>query len=203
MRTPAFTPVGPVPADGWREDPRDFRLVATLPGVLDGAECDALVALASELGQAEGAIGTEDGHTEVDATVRRVRQTPIRAAPETAWVHERLAAAIDACNLASFGYELDDFDGDLLVVDYREGDFYEWHLDVGAGATSRKLSVSLMLSAPEEYEGGSLAFPGEEHAAVPRGDAIVFASFLLHGVRPVKQGRRRALLAWVAGPPFR
>ena len=120
-----------------------------------------------------------------------------------AWVYERLDDALDACNREHFGFDLEDIDGDALVVDYRAGDFYQWHLDVGREASTRKLSVSVCLSAPEDYEGGTLAFPGLEFHDVPRGSAVVFPSFVLHGVQPVKRGRRCALVAWVAGPPFR
>jgi PKHD-type hydroxylase len=57
--------------------------------------------------------------------------------------------------------------------------------------------------APEDYEGGTLAFPTVEFDRVQRGAAVMFPSFLLHGVHPVKQGKRLALVAWVAGPRFR
>jgi len=35
------------------------------------------------------------------------------------------------------------------------------------------------------------------------GSAVLFPSYLLHRVSPVKQGFRESLVTWVTGPPFR
>jgi PKHD-type hydroxylase len=203
-QTRVFTPVEAAPSgDAWREDPREFRLAVEVPAVFDPDECDRVVGYTAEFGQAEGKIAREDGSGDVDPEVRRVRQTGVPRNGETAWVYERLASAVDRCNQEFFGFDLRDFDRGLAIVDYRPGDFYDWHLDFGREASARKLSVSVALSSPDDYEGGGLAFPSIEFDQVARGSAVVFPSFLLHGVQPVKQGRRLALVAWVAGPRFR
>jgi PKHD-type hydroxylase len=90
-----------------------------------------------------------------------------------------------------------------VLVEYGVGGFYNWHLDAGPAAPTRKLSVSVALSDPAAYAGGGLSFPGREVAGVARGSAVVFPSFLLHAVQPVTSGRRHALLAWAGGPRFR
>jgi PKHD-type hydroxylase len=155
-------------------------------------------------GQTQGRVGIEDERVvRLDPDVRRVRQTGLPRTSETEWVYERLASVIDRCNQEYFGFDLHGFDEDLAIVDYRSGDFYDWHLDLGRAAPSRKLSVSVLLSAPEEYDGGGLTFPGTVFDRVARGGAVLFPSFLLHGVQPVTRGRRCALLAWVGGPRFR
>ena len=172
--------------------------------MFDSDECDRLLGYTAEFGQAQGEISREDGSGgELDPEVRRVRQTVLPRDSETDWVYERLASAVDRCNQDFFGFDLREFDEELAIVDYRTGDFYDWHLDFGREASSRKLSVSVALSSPEDYEGGALAFPSIEFDRAARGTAIVFPSFLLHGVQPVKRGRRCALVAWVAGPRFR
>jgi PKHD-type hydroxylase len=199
-----FTPVDPTsPEKDWRDEPEDFRLVVEVPGMLDSDQCDVLLDYVAKVGQEPGLVGTDQGGAQVNAEVRRVRQTKVPRTPETAWIYDQLTRAIDGCNRQDFGFDLRDFNEDLMIVDYRSGDFYDWHLDVGRGASSRKLSVSVLLSSPDEYEGGALAFPGADFDRVPRGGAVVFPSFLLHGVQPVKRGRRCALLAWVGGPRFR
>ncbi len=200
-----FTRSGAAPSgDGWRDDARDFELAVEVPGVLDAHQCDVLLGYIADFGHGQGKVGTEDGSgAELDVETRQVRQTHVPRSPETAWLYERVAGVIDDRNRESFGFDLRDFSEDFAIVDYRSGDFYEWHLDVGRGASSRKLSVSVMLSSPEDYDGGALVFPSIEFARVARGSALVFPSFLLHGVQPVKRGRRCALLAWVGGPRFR
>ena len=200
-----FTTVDAAPSgDAWRSRLREFRLAVDVPGVFDPDECDRLLGYIAEFGQAQGEIAREDrSGGELDREVRRVRQTVVPGVPETDWVYERLASAVDRCNQDFFGFDLREFDEELAIVDYRSGDFYDWHLDFGREASSRKLSVSVALSSPEDYEGGALAFPTIEFDRAARGSAIVFPSFLLHGVQPVKRGRRCALVGWVAGPPFR
>ena len=200
-----FTPVTAAPSGAaWRQERREFRLAVDVPGVLTPDECDRLVGYTAEFGQAQGEVSREDGSgSELDTEIRRARQTTLPRSTGTAWIYERLASAVDRCNQEFFGFDLRDFDQDLAIVDYLVGDFYDWHLDFGREASSRKLSVSVALSPSEDYEGGALAFPSIEFDRLAQGAAVLFPSFLLHGVQPVKRGRRCALVAWVGGPPFR
>lgn len=162
-----------------------------------------LLGYIDEFGQSESAVGLDDGTTEFDPDFRQARETRIPRSSGTAWVYKRVRRAIDDCNRDVFGFDLGDFSQELVIADYRDGDFFEWHMDLGPGVTYRKLAASVMLSSPDEYDGGALAFPGAEFDRLPRGSAVVFPSFLLHGVRPVKRGRRCSLVAWVGGPRFR
>ena len=61
-----------------------------------------------------------------------------------------------------------------------------------AGTSRRKLSVSVQLSRPEEYEGGDLQFMvvGGYEPVTAIGSAITFPSYLLHRVTPVTKGTR-------------
>jgi len=80
-------------------------------------------------------------------------------------------------------------------------------VDVGeANYEPRKISLSLQLSEPSDYEGGELvlqAGDSERVAEKARGTLIAFPSFVLHRVRPVTAGVRKSLVIWVAGPEFR
>ncbi len=188
-------------AAGTAGDQPDF--VVVLPPLFSADECDRIVGYIDALGQTRGSIGSKDGSgAVVDLDVRRVRQTRLRRSPETQWIYDRLMRVLASCNAAHFQFDVHELE-DLSIADYQEGDFYDWHLDLGRGASARKLSVSVVLSAPEDYDGGGLSFPGAVFANVARGSAVVFASFLLHGVQPVTRGRRIALVGWLGGPPFR
>lgn len=179
--------------------------------------CDVVVRLAAGLDMTAGVVahdsdvradgdGDGDGPA-VDPAVRRVRQSVLPRGAASAAVYARVAELADECNRASFGFDLGagpvSLEEDLVVVSYGPGDFYNWHLDLGAVAPTRKLSMSISLSARSDYTGGALSFPGRVVGDVPRGGVVVFPSFLLHAVQPVKSGRRLALLAWVTGPRFR
>ena len=68
----------------------------------------------------------------------------------------------------------------------------------------RKISMTLLLNDPSEFEGGHLELmaPGK-FAELKQGHAIIFASFLNHRVQPVTRGVRQSLVVWFGGKPFR
>jgi len=69
----------------------------------------------------------------------------------------------------------------------------------------RKISVTVQLSAPDEYEGGDLQFNIGRQITAPRvqGAAVIFPSFYLHRVTPVTKGVRKSFVLWVGGEPYR
>ena len=72
------------------------------------------------------------------------------------------------------------------------------------GSTAkRRLSATVQLSAPEDYDGGSLEL--RDGAAVrtatrEAGSLVAFPSTTLHRVTPVTRGVRYALVAWYQEP---
>ena len=72
----------------------------------------------------------------------------------------------------------------------------------------RKLSVSIQLTSPENYEGGTFQFPDDVDKfnvedSMEQGTAIFFPSYMKHGVVPVTKGTRYSLVCWVLGPNFK
>ncbi len=76
----------------------------------------------------------------------------------------------------------------------------------------RKLSVTVSLNDPSEYDGGTLKFDLGPHRAdryhvceeiKPKGSIVVFPSHLYHQVTPVTRGTRYSLVCWNLGPPFK
>ena len=85
---------------------------------------------------------------------------------------------------------------------------YSWHHDINWTQDSgydRKLSVSIQLSDPDEYDGGDLEFKifktPEDYRK--QGSVIVFPSYLEHQVTPVTKGTRYSLVSWIEGPRWR
>jgi len=68
----------------------------------------------------------------------------------------------------------------------------------------RKISMTLLLNDPSEFEGGHLELttPGN-YKPMKQGHAICFASFLNHRINPVTRGMRQSLVVWFGGKPFR
>jgi len=78
----------------------------------------------------------------------------------------------------------------------------------------RKLSVTINLNNPGDYEGGNLKFDFGHHTEDgvqfhecdeirPKGSIIVFPSFIDHCVTPVTSGTRYSLVLWNLGRPFK
>ena len=70
----------------------------------------------------------------------------------------------------------------------------------------RKLSISIQLTDPKEYEGGELILydceKGEEMNK-EQGTLIMFPSYTLHEIKPVIKGERNSLVTWVTGNKFK
>ena len=83
---------------------------------------------------------------------------------------------------------------------------YDIHYDTfwaNPSMYDRKLSVTIQLSDPTEYEGGDFIF-GKDIPQLPPetknlGSLIVFPSFLYHQITPVTKGERLSLVGWYEG----
>jgi PKHD-type hydroxylase len=83
-------------------------------------------------------------------------------------------------------------------------------MDVGYGEVNRrKLSLTVQLSDPSEYEGGDfhIWYGGDEGQFITmpkeKGTVLIFPSFLMHRVTPVTKGTRKALVFWTGGEPYK
>ena len=123
------------------------------------------------------------------------------------WIYEKLASLAVQCNNERYHFDLLGFHQELQLTKYSKGDFFDWHLDFGAGEISaRKLSMTIQLSDPDEYEGGDLQFMiNKEVVNAPRekGTIVIFPSFIMHRITPVTKGIRQSIVGWVSGPPYR
>lgn len=94
----------------------------------------------------------------------------------------------------------------LARYDADEQGFFRWHSDTVPEDMTRKMSISVPLSDPAEYDGGVMEF--NENGAISNvpqraGCPVVFPSWLLHRITPVTRGRRYSLVAWIRGPAWR
>ena len=99
---------------------------------------------------------------------------------------------------------------EFQLIKYDIGGNYNWHCDYGIApkrGLSRKLSMSIQLTIPEEYHGGELQVVdyGNHTLTIPGdlGTVIVFDSKLPHKVWPVTWGQRISLVGWANGPRLR
>lgn len=147
------------------------------------------------------------GGKTTDETLRKTKLTFIKDSEENIWLYQKIGQLGIQCNHERYGYDLLGFHHELQLARYGEGDFFDWHLDFGAGEIShRKLSVSVQLSNSDEYEGGDLQFMINQkviNAPRTKGTVVVFPSFIMHRVTPITKGVRQSIVAWLAGPPYR
>ena len=145
------------------------------------------------------------------------------------WIYKEIHPFIHEANKKS-GWNFDwDFSESCQFTKYGVGQHYGWHCDSwdkpydkpnepNSHGKIRKLSVTVSLSDPSEYEGGNLEFDFRNQVdwernkkskikecteIRPRGSIIVFPSFVWHRVNPVTRGTRYSLVIWNLGRPFR
>ena len=115
---------------------------------------------------------------------------------------------IQQANRNHFGFENVKITEQAQFTEYPEGGFYDWHMDTDVNMQYeppvRKISMTLLLSPEDQFEGGDLELmaPGKR-ANIKQGHAIIFASFLNHRVAPVTKGVRQSLVMWFGGDPFK
>jgi PKHD-type hydroxylase len=90
----------------------------------------------------------------------------------------------------------------LLINRYRPGMAYGTHTDnaVMAGGGRSDLSFTLVLSEPDNYEGGELCMEtpfGEQAVRIPAGAMLIYPTGGLHRVAAVTSGERIAIVGWV------
>ena len=140
--------------------------------------------------------------------IRKTDISWLNAVEENAWLFRKLTDLITQANAQWFGMELTTIEA-LQYSVYNVGDFYTAHVDhhfQGAGQHPRKLSFSMQLTDPSEYEGGNTRLiTGHEPFDIPKtkGSITFFPSYTLHDVQPITKGTRKALVGWVLGPKWK
>ncbi|HAB38614.1 MAG TPA: 2OG-Fe(II) oxygenase [Rhodobacteraceae bacterium] len=91
-----------------------------------------------------------------------------------------------------------------------ENGHYDWHHDVNYFHNEpfdRKLSMTVQLTDPTEYEGGDFHLDDSVEPlpsfSKDKGSVLIFPSYINHKVSPVTKGIRRSLVAWFSGPRWR
>jgi PKHD-type hydroxylase len=154
----------------------------------------------------DGTIGGDET-SRLDDSIRKSRIKWIYHDDKSWWLYDKLARHIQEAN-KSWGFAINSIIDAIQYTEYYEdGGHYEWHMDVGDyPQNNRKISLTIQLSDPNDYEGGDLEFwLGKEPNKAPREQAfaVLFPSYLMHRVTPITKGVRKSLVLWVGGDTFR
>lgn len=137
------------------------------------------------------------------------------------WIFDRFLFVIERLNERFYEFDLNGFESfQYTIYEAKEDEQpqkYDSHMDTILGTDkpismieTRKLSLSLILSDPSEYEGGEFYIqtgsPDEDKLLKMdqvKGRVLAFPSFMIHKVAPVTKGIRRSIVVWVDGPKFK
>ena len=130
---------------------------------------------------------------------------------DSQWIYDTLFEMVMQANENLFHFDIDIVTDDLHYVIYpTESGHLDWHMDIGQGYVNRrKIATTVQLSDPDDYEGGDFqCWYGGQNGFInlPRekGDVLMFPSFFMHRVTPIRSGERRALVFWTgSSKPFR
>lgn len=167
-------------------------------------ECDRVLTEAQTLEMNTATVSSR----RVNADVRRSR-VGFFTTDQHGWLYDRVSALLGEMNATHFGFDLIGVQAiQYAEYDANDGGCYEAHRDTFREQVIRKLSLSIQLTDPADYDGGDLQLFINDLttpvvASRTRGDGLIFPSYVVHRVAPVTQGRRRALVSWAVGPEFR
>jgi PKHD-type hydroxylase len=147
--------------------------------------------------------------------VRNSRVKWIPQSEEWDWLYEKLISMAEIANQELWGFDLHTAPEMIQYTEYlaSERGKYEWHQDIGPGIPAfRKVSITVQLADPSEYEGGNLQLwmggditDPENIVECPRGlgNVIIFPSYMPHQVAPITSGLRRSFVLWVGGEHYK
>lgn len=189
----------------WKLRPSDqLHRTVTLASVFSEEELQEIknVALGVETSAPLIAGGSE--HKDI----RNCQVKWLQPEDNTVWIYQRLVDAIQKINSEYFNLNLYGLQTlQYTVYDAGNNEFYKAHRDafnMASKGLTRKLTFSIQLSDPSEYEGGELVIDVDHYpqtASKTKGDMIFFLSSCVHEAKPVTKGIRHVLVAWVVGPP--
>jgi len=185
--------------------------VAFWENFLTPEDINLLLAQPEWLNLQSGGVGGASGKDSVNLNVRVSQIAWLGTKPELQPIWEKLANAVAEVNRRFFHFDLTGFHEPMQLGLYtgEQQGHYNWHIDADPNDNNvpRKLSMSILLSNPSDFEGGEFQVKTTTDEVqtlnCERGRAWFFPSYTLHRVAPVTKGVRRSLVLWVGGPVFR
>ena len=159
----------------------------------------------------DGCVGMAGSATQVNLDVRSSHICWLGMKQELIPIWDKLANVVAEINRSFFHFDLTGLYEPIQLAVYTDTQkgHYNWHTDASINDVKvpRKLSMSMLLSDPSEFEGGEFQVKihnDEAHTLeTKQGRAWFFPSYTLHRVAPVTKGVRRSLVLWVGGPAFK
>ena len=183
-------------------------IVETTEPVFSPQQCQMVIDKGMSLKSEEAKVGmgrVKGSGYDPKKRITTISWIPFKEMPE---MYREVEATMLKANNNHFGFEGMQITEPAQFTHYPVGGFYEWHMDNDITGVKqspvRKISMTLLLSDPSTFEGGELEFMSKgKTAKLKQGQAIFFASWLQHRVKPVTRGERKSLVMWFGGPSFK
>jgi len=163
-------------------------------------ECEKIIKIAKKKGLVKG-----ETYSKLD--VRKSQVSWLYPSDDMEWAFRRVTDIVLDLNERFFQFDIFGLNEGFQFTNYKApGDKYGKHVDRSLNQIVRKLSISIQLTDPKEYEGGELyIYDNEEGSTIDnkQGTLIMFPSYVIHQVMPVTKGERNSLVTWVTGNQFK
>jgi len=191
-------------------EPKWKSLMANTIGPLFTPEqCQDIINMGHQQKAEEAKVGHIEGSEGKHDTKKRITTIswiPFKAMPDMYRIIEKSMKQVNGNHFGYEGMQLTEY---AQFTEYPKGGFYDWHMDAEVSCQYeppvRKISMTILLSPQHEFEGGDLEFMTKDNELpqLVQGQAIYFCSLIRHRVAKIKKGRRRSLVMWFGGPPFK
>ncbi len=186
----------------WNFETDQINFYAFWNDFLSKEECQKIINIAKNKGFTKGKVKEKDLSNE-----RKSKVSWLYPSDDMDWLYRRVTDVVINLNERFFQFDLFGLNEGFQFTNYvAPSGKYGKHVDRCLGFPVRKLSMSIQLTDPKEYEGGELCLYQEEKGFTMdkrQGTLILFPSFILHEVKPVTKGERNSLVTWVTGKQFK
>jgi PKHD-type hydroxylase len=186
----------------WNFELDQTNLFAFWNNAFSKLECETIINIAKDKGLIKGSTKGRD-----TKDVRDSKISWLYPVDGMDWVFRRVTDIVLNLNERFFKFDLFGINEGFQFTNYEApSGKYGKHVDRGMNIPVRKLSISVQLTNPEEYEGGELYLYDDDKGTVmdkAQGTLILFPSYILHEVMPVTKGTRNSLVTWVTGKQFK
>ena len=183
-------------------------IVETTQPIFTPQQCQLVINKGMSLKKETASVGMgnpKGSGIDPEKRITTISGIPFKEMPE---MYRDIEKTMLQANNNHFGFKRMQLTEPGQFTHYPTGGFYDWHMDndiIGKQQPPvRKISMTLLLSDPSTFEGGELEFMHKgKTAKLKQGQAIFFASWLQHRVKPVIKGERKSLVMWFGGPSFK
>ena len=171
-------------------------------GAFTKEECKKIIQIAKKNGMIKGTTMNNN-----KLNVRESKISWLYPSDDMNWVFRRVTDMVLDLNQRFFNFDIFGLSEGFQFTNYKApSNKYGKHVDRASDFIVRKLSISIQLTDPKEYQGGELYLYEDDKGMLmdkKQGTLIMFPSYILHEVKPVTKGERNSLVTWVTGNQFK